>query len=244
MEERIIKNFGLTKNEAKIYLTLLREGSSLAGEITEKTGIHRRNVYDTIERLIEKGLVSYVTVDNKKLFNPANPERFLEIIDEQKETLEKKKKDFKKILPELKFLRKEKKKHDVRFFKGAQGLKTVYEDILRTKKDYVGYGSGEIEDLLKFYFRHYVNKRVKLKIKAKLIYSENDRGKHFTKNPFLKVKFLPDEYSSHTTFRIYSDKVAILLLSKEEPLGIIMKNREITNGYRKYFEIIWKAAKA
>ena len=91
MNQKIIEELGLTKNESKIYMALLRLGSAHAGEITEKTGIHRRNVYDSIERLMRKGLVSHVVVDNKKLFNPANPERFLEIIDEEKENLELKK---------------------------------------------------------------------------------------------------------------------------------------------------------
>ena len=47
----VLKEFNLTDNEVKIYLTLLDLGSALAGEITTKTGIHRRNVYDSIDDL-------------------------------------------------------------------------------------------------------------------------------------------------------------------------------------------------
>ena len=53
------EQLGLTKSESKIYLTLLDYGSMLAGKVAEKAGIHRRNVYDALHRLIEKGLVSY-----------------------------------------------------------------------------------------------------------------------------------------------------------------------------------------
>jgi len=242
MEEEIIASL-LTKNEAKVYLSLLKAGSAMAGEITEKTGVHRRNVYDSIERLVKKGLVSHVNIDNKKVFSPANPERFLELMEEERRNLEKKKEDFRKILPSLKLFREGKKKQDVRFFRGIGGLKTVYEDILRTKKECIGYGSGaKIEEILKSYFRNYIKRRVKEKIKTRLIYEESERGKDYTKNPRSQVKFLPDKYSSHSSLRIYSDKTAIILMSKEDPLAIIIKNSEIADGYRKYFEILWKAA--
>ena len=68
MREEILEEFGLTKNEVKIYLTLLKMGRALAGEITEKSGIHRRNVYDSIERLMKKGLVSFIIQNNRKYF--------------------------------------------------------------------------------------------------------------------------------------------------------------------------------
>ena len=51
---------GLTKNESKIYLTLLEIGPSHAGLISRKSGLHRRVVYDTLEMLTQKGLIGYI----------------------------------------------------------------------------------------------------------------------------------------------------------------------------------------
>lgn len=244
MEEELLAEFGLTKNEVNVYLTLLKIGSALAGQITENTGIHRRNVYDALERLQEKGLVSFVIVNNKKLFSSANPKRFVEIIEENKNRLDIRKKAFEQVLPKLNSMISVTKKHDVRFFKGTEGLKTVYEDVLRTGKNYVGYGPGEgVEKILKFYFKHYIQKRKKLKIRTRLIYPEKDRNKKFVKNPLSKARFLPDKYSSYAALRIYGDKVALLLMSEDEPLAIIIKNKKIADGYRKYFEVIWNSAK-
>ena len=212
MKEKILQDFGLTRNEAKIYLTLLNLGSSRAGEITEKSGIHRRNVYDSIERLTEKGLVSSVIVDNKKLFSPANPQRFIELIEEKKAELDERKKHFRKLLPELSLMRTLKKKHEVRFFRGIEGLKTVYEDILRTKKDYIGYGPGEeIEKILKFYLIHYLKRRKQAGIRVRLIYNEKSKGKKYTQRQLSEIRFLPEEYSYHAALRVYSDKTSILL---------------------------------
>src|SRR3989338_11664203 len=122
--EAILSKIGLTKNEAKVYLTLLDLGTAQAGQITEKSGVHRRNVYDAIDRLMEKGLISFVIVNNKKLFSPVNPKRFLELIDEKKFELDAIKKDFQMIMPELEMKAAMQERHDVRFYKGAEGLKT------------------------------------------------------------------------------------------------------------------------
>ena len=146
-------------------------------------------------------------------------------------------------MPELALRTKMQPRHDVRFYKGVEGLKTVYEDIIRTGKDYVGYGPGhQLEKILKHYFRHYVNGRVKARIRLKLIYDEASRDIVII-NPLSKIRYIPNQYSSRAALRVYGDKVALLLLSEEEPLAIVIKNKAIADGYRKYFEVMWGAAK-
>ena len=191
---------------------------------------------------MEKGLVSFVIINNKKVFSPVNPKRFLEIIDEKEYELNSLKEKFNSIIPELELMAKLKESHDVRFFKGAEGLKSVFEDILRTKEDYVGYGPKyELIDILRHYYRHVIERRVKSKIRTRFICGEELRDKK--PNPYSKIRYIPQEYSSKSALRIYGNKVAIMLLSKEEPLAIVIKNKAISDGYRKYFEVMWKAAK-
>ena len=243
MNTQLFHHLGLTANETKVYITLLDLGTAQAGHVTEKSGVHRRNVYDAISRLMEKGLISFVIVNNKKLFSPVNPKRFLEIIEEKKFELENLKNDFGKLIPELELRTRLQEKHDVRFFKGVEGMKTVFEDIIRTGKDYIGYGPGhQLEKILKHYFKHFLNKRIKSKIRIRLIYDEVSR-KVVKKNPLSELRYIPQEFSSHAALRIYGDKVALLLLSEEEPLAIVIKNKAIADGYKKYFEVMWKAAK-
>ncbi|MBU0757174.1 MAG: hypothetical protein KKF44_03860 [Nanoarchaeota archaeon] len=243
MDFTFLESFGLTKNEVKIYTTLLKRGSSLAGELTQRTGIHRRNVYDSLERLIEKGLVSYVNVDNKRVFNPANPERLNEIIIEQKEELKRRQDKLADIIPDLLVLRKEMSRQEVRVFRGIEGIKTVFEDILRTKKDYLAYGQGMwVEDKLKFYIPSFMKRRIKNNIRMRFIYDEGSRNRGYTDNPLTTVRFLPDEYLINFSRRIYGDKLAIILFSIDESLAIIIQNKEIAEGARRHFEVLWKTA--
>ena len=92
--EKQLQQIGLTENETKIFLTLLDLGSSLAGIISRKSGIHRRSVYDAIDRLIEKGLIGYIVKNNRKYFEAVNPSILLNLLKEKEESI-------KEILPQL-----------------------------------------------------------------------------------------------------------------------------------------------
>src|SRR3989338_5382046 len=86
--EGITEILGLTKLESKVYLTLLDLGPSLAGLITRKSGIHRRSVYDALERLIQKGLIGYIVKNNRKYFEASNPERLVDLLREKEATVQ------------------------------------------------------------------------------------------------------------------------------------------------------------
>ena len=66
MDIKVFEALGLSNIEAKVYLSLLELGNAVANKVAEKSGIHRRTVYDALETLIEKGLVSFVIEANKK----------------------------------------------------------------------------------------------------------------------------------------------------------------------------------
>ena len=75
-----LERLGLNRNEAKIYLALLDLGEAQAGQISKKAQINRTTTYDSVERLIQRGLVTYVIKANKKVFQPVHPTKILEKI--------------------------------------------------------------------------------------------------------------------------------------------------------------------
>jgi len=234
----VLEECGLTRNEAVVYLELLRTGSTIAKNITKITNMHRTSVYNCLQRLQKKGLVSEITFDKVTHYEAAEPEKLLALVKEREDQL-------KLILPELKKLKETKfyTKHEVRYFKGKQGLKTVFEDILNTGNDYVGWGpEKKIESLLKYYFIYYVRTRQEKKIHAKMIYSEDSKRMAYTKNPLVEVRFLPKLFYYPTAHRVYGDKVAIILL-EEDPRCILIDNKVIADSYRKQFNVLWKIAK-
>ena len=115
MDIEKLQKIGLNLNEAKVYLTLLRIGSGQAGKVSKESQINRTTTYDSLERLIEKGLVTFVIEANKKVFRPVAPERLLDQIKEKEKTIQE-------ILPELNSVFKEsKEKEESDIFKGRKG---------------------------------------------------------------------------------------------------------------------------
>ena len=85
--EGTLKDVGLVDDEIKIYLALLKSGSSLASRLSEETKINRSHVYQLLERLIVKGFVSYVIRENRKYFSSVSPLKIVEIIQEREQRL-------------------------------------------------------------------------------------------------------------------------------------------------------------
>ena len=100
--ETILEEIGLTKNEIKIYLVLLKLGSTSTGAIVKETGVHASKVYDGLNRLADKGLVTHVIIANTKHFKAVNPDRLIDFLEDKKKSIETQEDEIKKYLPELK----------------------------------------------------------------------------------------------------------------------------------------------
>lgn len=236
MDIEVLKQFGLTHNEALIYQALLELGPSLAGQISRKTGLHRRTVYDTTEMLIQKGLIGYILKNNRRFFEAASPEKFLDIIKEKENLINN-------SLSEMMLLyTKTQEKQETNFYKGKQGLKTVMEDQLKqgTKEILILGASPLAYEILEFYFKWFDVKRRKQKIKARIIFNKSDKKPRIS---LAEIKYLPKKYTSPLAVNIYRDKVAIILWSKDNPIAIVIKNKDVSEGYKKYFELMWRVAK-
>jgi sugar-specific transcriptional regulator TrmB len=232
-----IRKTGLTENESKIYLTLLEFGPNQAGIISRKSGLHRRVVYDTAEMLIKKGLIGYIKKNNKKLFQASNPNKILETIKEKEESIND-------ILPQmLSMYNQTKEKEETNFYKGKNGLKTVFEDEIEEGKEILIISPFPLAyNILPFYFKWFDKRRQEKKIKARILFHKTNEQK-IQKIPTSEIRILPEKYASPLAINVYGEKVAIILWSKENPFAVVIKNKEISDGYRKYFELMWKTAK-
>src|SRR3989344_4973464 len=194
---KILEDLGLTGNESKVYLALLELGSSPAGKLIKKVGMHRAAVYDLIDLLSEKGLVSYVIKANRKYFEAQDPERLLGYLEDRKVEIERKESDLRGILPDLQAMRKiAAEEQEGNIYKGKKGLKSIYEDVLKTRETFFVFGAmGRFKEIYPEYFPHFHNKRVKMKINLKIIYTENVRGERGGEELKLaEVRYLPQEY--------------------------------------------------
>ncbi|MBI5347343.1 MAG: helix-turn-helix domain-containing protein [Candidatus Aenigmarchaeota archaeon] len=240
--ENTLKEIGLTEQEIKIYLVMLRSGSILASRIAEETRINRSHVYQILKRLIVKGFTSYVIKENRKYFSAINPEKILELVKEREEKI-------KLILPQLsKLSHISESKSIVEILEGKEGIKTILNDILRLKEEWFSFGSsGKGPEILPYYIEHWEKGRQKNKIRLKAILDTSKtgkkRGKELSKLNYTEIGYMPSEYSSPSSTWIYKDRVVFVMWSKEHPFAIRTISKEIAESYKNHFKVLWEIAK-
>ena len=241
--EEILKEFGLTENEIKIYLLLLKMGSSSPAIIAEKTGFSRPYVYDALERLLEKHIVSSVFKKGKKNYMATEP-KYLEELETQK--LER----IKSIIPSLDKLKNS----------SSEGIKVehhtgtyIYKIMLNNVITALPNGGdllifGLMDEYLikndKHYLTHlqqYYLRAKDIGIKEKILVKKNDANYTFPME-LSEFRFLKDEVIGNTSFQVYGNFVGIFLWGTQNHL-ILIENKEVADSYRQQFNLLWNLAK-
>lgn len=240
-----LREAGLAENEIKVYLALLKLGSVTAGEIAKNSGVNRTNVYDALERLIEKGLVGFVIKSNRKHFEAKTPESLINYFEEEEKEIRDKKEIIKSILPEINKIRKlNEEKQNATIYKGMKGLKSVAEDVIKTKKEILVFGAeGNFEKLFENYFEQWHLKRKLNKIPLKIIFNERVRkNKENWEFAFSEIRFNDSLEDTPATTWIYGDKVVIIVWS-EQPIVTLIESKKVSKSYKQFFDILWKSSK-
>ena len=129
MDLTILEQLGLTKAEKETYLVLLKSGPQIASKVAEQLQIQRPNVYDALDRLIDKGLANYVIKSGKKHFQATSPEKLKDYVDGLKKDLEEKETKVTSLISQLKKLAPlQKSKISVETYEGKEGMRTVLFD--------------------------------------------------------------------------------------------------------------------
>lgn len=232
--QQSLKEIGLSDSEATVYLTLLKKGKISVAEISQISGLHRTNIYDSLEKLKEKGFVSYILRENKQFYRATEPEIVLNYLKEKQEKITK-------IIPRLKDIQNIiKEKVIVEVFKGEQGMKAALKDILITKKEVLGYSvAGQLRKFLPEFAEYYFIEQEKHRIMHKFIYTA---GTIKPPTKFYEIKYLPKEYASATITLCYGDTI-LNLIWEPEMTAIRIKCKQIADAYKEHFKALWKIAK-
>src|SRR3989338_5153403 len=126
MDSKDLERLRLNKNEAKVYYALLLKGQATAQELVKLLGVYRNIVYDNLEKLAEKGLVSFVNDGKKRKFIAEKPSAIVEFLESKKNQLDKEIVQAKELIPDIsKILGSHPFRQDVSLLRGILGLKKV-----------------------------------------------------------------------------------------------------------------------
>ncbi|MBS3072074.1 hypothetical protein J4408_03720 [Candidatus Pacearchaeota archaeon] len=243
MHEELLKACGLTQNESLVYLSLLRIGKATSSKIVKKANISGGKIYETLEKLIHKGLVKTIIENGVKNFMANKPEMLIEYIKDKEKDLHKKEDELKKILPQLKSLKEHNYKlENISLVNGFNGIKPlIYESLEKAQIiKIMGVTSGKD---IKFnnFWRTWHRERVALKKKAKIIFSDRDTDywRFFKKLKYTEVR----EILHLTPSAILIIDEEIFIFSYEEDLTCIHINfKSITKSFSEFFDDLWKVS--
>lgn len=244
MKEDALTSLGLSKNESKIYISLLENGSATTSEIAKFSSIHRVNVYDSIRRLKEKGLIGESIRDGRRRYQAAPPETLKNIIREKEILLSR-------VLPELELHnRLNAGKQEVQIFEGYDFIRNMFLHFLEIKEDVFALDVPvfAINHVGKFFQEVIHKRRAEQKQKMYHIYNKDamERIKFLNDLPYTEARCLDQEYEHNVATSICGDEVAIHVLyenNEQKPLTIMIKNKQIADAYRAHFFILWEKAK-
>ena len=241
MDTSILDDVGLTGAEIKVFITLLEVGSSTAGRIVEKSGLQNAVVHRAFHSLAEKGLITQVLEGKIRQYQAVSPNSLLHFIEEKKERLQK-------ILPELEAKQKlAHEKPQATLFQGIRGVKELLRLILDTQsKDYYSYGGPKkANELLGDYFwEGFHNHRISKGIKGELLFHPLLRywGKELCKKKLTQVRYTPEKFEELTETIICGNRIGIIIWL-DKPYGFLIEDKTVASSYKRFFEVLWKAAK-
>ena len=249
MEHQLLEKLRLTKGEIKVYLALNKLGESTVGPIGKESGVSKSKIYDILDKLIEKGLVGFIHKDGTKYFIANDPNMIIEYVERQEQELEKTKKQVQEILPQLLLQRSSiDNKPIAEIYQGYQAMKAIRDELMLTYKSeetFLTVGCPKsANDLLEGYFLEFHKQRLKRHIGMQIIYNSDARkyGQLRTKMKNTFVRYLPKQFPSPHWIDIFPNAVLFVLISKV-PITIVIRDENMAESFRSYFELMWKNAK-
>lgn len=245
MNPQLLQSLGLSPSQAITYLKLVERGEVTPPEVAKLTGESRTNAYMILQKLEEYGLVEKVEDAKKLKYQPLNPVALERLAEEKRVETAKVEHQIKHAMPQmLSYFYSFTEKPGIRLLQGLEGIKEIYKDTLRTKKDiYFLRTPSEVKTLGDEYFSKYKQKRAQLGITTYAFTQDSSQAHKYAAddnlNKMVRTWLKPDSYDAPVEVNIYGDKVAFLAYG-EEIMGVIIQSPAIAESMRQIFKLIDK----
>jgi sugar-specific transcriptional regulator TrmB len=226
-----LQNYGLSEKEAKVYLTVLELGSSIASTIARRAELNRVTTYTLLEDLKRDGIVNETTKEGIKYYSVISPDILLKQLEQKYES-------FKEKVPELLAMaEKFGSKPKVQFFEGLEGIKKLYRQVLfegeKMDEPYLAFvGTTDMDPRFeKWLTTEFKDIRKKIKTPTRVIQSTSEKNNEY-------LSFHRDNYSilvigdplfefSNEIVLYANNKVALMMYSKNELCGLVIESHTL-----------------
>lgn len=243
MEIKNLVELGLTEAEAIIYTSLLSLGEAKVGDIIKKSKISSSNTHKCLEKLFQKGLISFVVKNNIKHYYATDPKSLQKMLEKEKDEIEHREVELKKLIPELSKIKQVNKvEQNAEMFFGFNGLKSAFEKLcnplFKGEEAYFmhKYDSETVEYVDRFFFKLDLSGEYK-HVPSKGIMSK-EYVKYFKRRKGSTVEIKVTDYPIPSNLNIYHNKVLFISWSKE-PTAFLIESEQIAKSFKELFNELW-----
>jgi len=247
--EQDLKQLGLSQNEIKVYLSLMKIGETSVGGIINDLKIHRQIVYNALSELEGRNMVEKNMKNKIWHFKLSDPKILVENLQKQELIATRLSQN---IEVELKKSRHE---QEINIFAGPEKIRRFF--LEKCKKMPIGSTlylmsteAKRFHEIMgeEFLTKTYDKIRQQRKIYSKNLTSESYREEIETINNNLNSelrenRFLPYELSNPVSTNIWEDSVHFQSF-QGDPFIIEIINKDLRDSYLGHFNMLWKMAKA
>jgi HTH-type transcriptional regulator, sugar sensing transcriptional regulator len=244
-KEKLI-NIGLNEKEAEVYLSILTLGKGTVTDIARQAGIKRTSIYQYIETLLKEGLIFQTVFKKRTLYVPEDPKKIIRLLENKQNKIEKNKQEITEAIPGLEALYTASlSRPSISYYQGKDGIREVYSEILSNNKNvYTFFSPRKVFKL----FSYEENDRMLMALynNGGMLYNIIEKSDEAEKrlkikkyNSFVKSKVLKDSFKFDTDLLIGKDEIA--MISFDNLLGVIIKDKAIANLQKNIFQTIWKS---
>lgn len=241
--EQFLQQAGFRKNEMAVYLAALESGPIAPPQLAKKCGLPRTTVNLILKHLVERGVIGKTQIKKRTRYLAEPPDK---LIANLKQLLQ----HGEQILPELEArYNSSEKKPRVIFYEGKEAVQKVYDDTLAMKPtEILEWNTDSYFDFDKHKVDpRYIDKRMKLGIKAKRIAGEGSRWqtehKRYDHAELSETLVVPKNiFWPEIEVNIYGTKVAFL--NYAEDMSLIVESKAIADAMRQAYQLSWIGAKS
>lgn len=238
LSNSLLHSLNLSEAQASVYAAALELGIANMQQLATKSGIKRTSIYNFIEGMKERGFIVEITKRKRTMYSAVAPEQLIEIEKTRLAELEQ-------TLPELRAIQNESAtKPRVAFYDGIEGIKEVYADILKDKKEIIAF--EDLENMKKVlpdsFYNWFPTERARRDITIKSILRDSPEAREITKLDIrlLRKTKLINSSDWKTEINIYGDKVALMSYRTKIPFCVLIEDHNIAETMRSAWKELWE----
>lgn len=245
----LVKPYGLSDEEVKVYLYLLAHGYLGALELSRQLHLGRTKVYRLFDLLQTKGLVEIKLDERGMKFGATHPSKLEQLVGQKQAQVSALSQALPRLVSQLTALLPHQQQHSkVLYYQGISGLEQINFNITRADKILRVFEVSHMSDFLSNDFAENIRRRL---VNNQILTRDITNQKQF--GEYTQVYEMVEKYSQYRYLDpkklkigfevlIYNDVYATYTYDSEEIFCVEIYNSQLAQMQKQIFDFIWSQA--